>query len=112
MKFTEKVLEVFAKSLSDTEKAECKHAIDMVKDALEENGYTLTKSLSTYNDEMSMYYVLRDSTFGTLTVLLQGSYANNTNIRRVSDVDISVLYNPILPISFQIYKQNIWYNLA
>ena len=108
MKFTEKVLEVFAKSLSDTEKAECKHAIDMVKDALEENGYTLTKSLSTHNDEMSMYYVLRDSTFGTLTVLLQGSYANNTNIRRVSDVDISVLYNPILPISFEIYKQNIY----
>lgn len=108
MKFTEKVLEVFAKPLSDTEKEQCKHAINMVKEALEEKGYTLTKSLSTYNDEMSLYYVLRDSMYGTITIILQGSYANNTNIRRVSDVDISILYNPILPIAFEIYKQNIY----
>ena len=109
MDFTEKELENYSKPLSDTEKEQCKHAIDMVKDALISKGYILTKSLSTYNDEMSLYYELRDTLYGKLTIILQGSYANNTNIRRVSDVDIAVVYNSsIIPISFEAYKQEIY----
>lgn len=42
------------------------------------------------------------------TWILQGSYANNTNIRNVSDVDISVVYNASLPISFSLYKGKIY----
>lgn len=109
MDFTEKELENYSKPLSDTEKEQCKHAIDMVKDALISKGYILTKALSTYNDEMSLYYELRDDIYGKLTIILQGSYANNTNIRRVSDVDIAVVYNSsIIPISFEAYKQEIY----
>ena len=108
MKFNRKDLENYSKPLSDSEKEKCKHAINMVKDALIEAGYTLNKNLSTYKEDTSYYYELRDSGNGTITIILQGSYANNTNIRNVSDVDISVVYNAYLPISFELFKQKIY----
>ncbi len=108
MKFNRKDLENYSKPLSDSEKEKCKHAINMVKDALIEAGYMLNKNLSTYKEDTSYYYELRDSGNGTITIILQGSYANNTNIRNVSDVDISVVYNAYLPISFELFKQKIY----
>ena len=108
MKFTKNELEKYASPLSETEKEQCKNAINMVKNALEEVGYVLTKNLSTYEIDTSYYYELRDSINGKITIILQGSYANNTNIRRVSDVDISILYDARLPYSFESYKQNIY----
>lgn len=39
---------------------------------------------------------------------MQGSYANNTNIRQLSDVDISVVYNSVFPLDFSIFKEKIY----
>lgn len=113
MKFKREELERYAQPLSDTEKEQCKHAINMVKDALISSGYIVTKNLDTYENEIdtSYYYELRDSLYGKITLILQGSYANNTNIRRVSDVDVSVVYQPGLPISFENYKLSIYNSL-
>ncbi|MBP3596446.1 MAG: nucleotidyltransferase domain-containing protein [Clostridia bacterium] len=113
MKFKREELERYAQPLSDTEKEQCKHAINMVKDALISSGYIVTKNLDTYESEIdtSYYYELRDSVYGKITLILQGSYANNTNIRRVSDVDVSVVYQPGLPISFENYKSSIYNSL-
>lgn len=107
MKFNKSDLESYARPLSDTEKEQCKHAINMVKEALTEYGYVLTQNLSTFEIDTSYYYELRDSINSKITIILQGSYANNTNIRRVSDVDIAILYNPRIPMAFESYKQNI-----
>ncbi len=106
MKFKESELQNYSKPLSDTEKDKCKHAITRVKDALINAGYILTKSLSSIDD--SYYLELRDSSYGNITVIMQGSYANNTNIRQVSDVDISVVYNSVFPLDFSIFKGNIY----
>ena len=106
MKFKESELQEYSKPLSNTEKEKCKHAISRVKDALINAGYVLTKNLSSIDD--SYYLELRDGLYANLTVIMQGSYANNTNIRQVSDVDISVVYNSIYSLDFSTFKGQIY----
>lgn len=38
--------------------------------------------------------------------MVQGSYANNTNIKRYSDVDVSVVDSPTIPLSLENYFMN------
>ncbi len=102
MSFNEKELERYADPISNSEKEQCKNAISMVKDALVKNGYTLNGGLSSSYESDSVYsytYELRDGS-SNLTIVLQGSYANNTNIRSTSDVDVSI-------VSRSIFEQNI-----
>ena len=40
MKFKESTLKLYAAPLSDTEDAKCKHAIEAIRDALKDLGYT------------------------------------------------------------------------
>lgn len=40
MKFTEKMLHLYAAPLSDTENEKCKHAIDEIRKALKDLNYT------------------------------------------------------------------------
>lgn len=110
MFYKESELKNMSLPISDTEHEKCKHAINMVKDALVNDGYTLNKNLTNYdseNNSYAYYFELRDNNYSTITILLQGSYANNTNVRAYSDVDISVVCNPILPIDFNYYKTSI-----
>lgn len=77
MKYTEEQLNSFAKPLSTTEEQRCKNIIDMVKDAII-NYYSETKD---YRLNINDY-----------DIFLQGSYANNTNVKQNSDVDICIMF--------------------
>ncbi len=103
MKYSKTILESYAQPISNTEKEQCEHAIDMVKDALVEFGYKISNARKNYSsDGYAFYYELRESDFSsTIIVLVQGSYANDTNIKRYSDVDVSVISKPIIPISLE-----------
>lgn len=113
MKYNSSTLEKYSEAISTTEKQQCENAIDMVKDALIDFGYKIKTNRSNYSDDgYAYFYELRDSQYSTITVLLQGSYANNTNIKRYSDVDVSIVYNSFIPISlesgFGKFKDNIY----
>lgn len=92
MKFTESQLKEFAKPISDTEENQCKNAIRMVADALKELGL---KDLGTinkmYSDAPSYQLRMSGGDGYEIKIFLQGSYANNTNVRSNSDVDIAVV---------------------
>lgn len=91
MIFTEEMLESYSKPLSDSEDTRCKHAIEMVRDALKELGYS-DGALTTIAEGTSAYAVtLKKGLSREVTVFVQGSYANNTNVKTHSDVDIAVI---------------------
>jgi len=94
MKFTEQELKNYAQPLSETEIEKCKNAIRMVRDAMKETGFI--------DDSNDIQNLIADTyTFGTVLrskdnnrkvkLFLQGSFANNTNVRRESDVDIAII---------------------
>ena len=70
MRYTEQQLQSWTTPLSKTEDERAQHSITMIKDALLES-----------DDLINLDY----------EVFLQGSYANNTNVRTDSDVDICVM---------------------
>lgn len=79
-------------SLSEDEK--CKNAIHMVRNALKELNYTDDgKDIRTFAAESYSYALeLRQQFTGKkITLLVQGSYANKTNIPTESDVDVAVI---------------------
>lgn len=94
MKFSESDLNKFAAPLSNSEDEQCKHAIEMVRDALKPLGYSddgIAVS-KLYPDTFAYRLEMRNSKSDRrVTILLQGSYANNTNVRQESDVDIAVI---------------------
>lgn len=64
----------WSKPPSESEEERCSNAISMIKDAL--NNHPALKTRDT-------------------TIILQGSFRNNTNIRRDSDIDICVRLNDV-----------------
>lgn len=94
MKFTESMLEQYAAPLSETEEQQCKNAIAMVRDALKPLGFTDNgKDIRTLYSDTYAYSLELRSLHGDRCVKLfvQGSYANNTNVKTHSDVDIAVV---------------------
>lgn len=91
MRYTESELESFTKPISESENQRCENMIRMVKDAIQ-NYYNETRdskmSLSNYE------------------IFLQGSYANNTNVKQNSDVDICVMYKNVfryhMPVGYSL----------
>ncbi|WP_165063008.1 nucleotidyltransferase [Adlercreutzia sp. ZJ154] len=93
-KYTEAQLQEMAKPLSHTEQEACKRAIRMVSEALFSLGYMRTSSdIVPLYDGTYSYAVRMRTLFGRheVTLFVQGSYANNTNVRHNSDVDIAVI---------------------
>lgn len=94
MKFNEQELRSYAQPLSESEIEKCKNAIRMVRDAMKDSGF-----IDSSNDIQSL--IEGTYTFGTtlrnknnnrkVKLFLQGSYANNTNVRQESDVDIAII---------------------
>ena len=70
MKYTEDTLQFWTSPLSNTEEQRVKNTVSMIKNAV-----------STH-DELSNC---------TMEIFAQGSYANNTNVRQNSDVDICIM---------------------
>ncbi len=93
MKFTEEQLRSYAAPLSETEEQKCKNAIGMVRDAMKLIGYTDdNKEIRKYETDTYAFALdLRSNSNKKITLLVQGSYANNTNVRTQSDVDIAVI---------------------
>lgn len=98
MRYTEKELREFADPVSASEDEKCQLAIRMVRDALKgvtgtperiELGQPLAGTLSyTLNVDLANSRKAK--------LLVQGSYANKTNIPSESDVDIAVILQPPL----------------
>lgn len=87
MMFNNEQLIQFTKPISDTEDQKCKRAITVVINALKNAGYTINTG------------TLQEPSYATkasigdlkLTLFLQGSYANNTNVKLDSDIDVVVM---------------------
>lgn len=103
MIFTEEQLKDYAKPLSETEENQCKNAIRMVSNALKDLGLSENEMETIYG--ASTAYQIRMS--GGLSrydikLFLQGSYANNTNVRGHSDVDIAVVQEDIFRPAYRL----------
>ena len=98
MKFTESMLDSYSQPLSATEDQHCKNAIRMVSDSLKRLGFTDDgKDVSLLYPDTYAYALQLRSTTGSRNIKLfvQGSYANNTNVRTQSDVDIAVIQEEV-----------------
>lgn len=83
-----------ASPISQSEDEKCKNAIRMVRDAMKKLNYTDDgKDIRSYVTESYSYALdLRQKSTGKkITLLVQGSYANKTNIPSESDVDVAVI---------------------
>ena len=94
MKFTEIQLNKMASPISQTEEEKCKNAIRMVRDAMKLLNYTDDgKEISSYLSDTYSYVLNLRQRYSNkeITLLVQGAYANKTNISSESDVDVSVI---------------------
>lgn len=93
MIFTEEMLKKYARPLSETEEAMCKNAINMVMDALKGLGFNAKNNMIRRYENTASFEVKmsREDEGYDVKIFLQGSYANNTNVRGYSDVDIAVV---------------------
>ena len=95
MKFNESTLKAYAAPLSDTEDLKCKRAIEAIRDALKDLGYTDDqRPIAPIESDTFAYSVAMRNSAGSekVTIFIQGSYANNTCVRGESDVDIAVVH--------------------
>ena len=94
MKFTEEQMKRMASPISQSEEEKCKNAIRMVRDAMKTLSYTDDgKEIRSYLTESFSYLLeMRQLQTGKrIKILVQGSYANKTNIPSESDVDVAVI---------------------
>ena len=83
-----------AAPISQSEDEKCKNAIRMVRDAMKKLNYTDDgEDIRSYMSESYSFTLdLRQQYTGKqITLLVQGSYANKTNIPTESDVDVAVI---------------------
>ena len=104
MKFTESMLDAYSQPLSATEDGQCKNAIRMVADALKKLGFTDDNAAITplYSDTFAYSLEMRRSSdFRKIKLFVQGSYANNTNVRTASDVDVAVIQEEVFQTEYR-----------
>lgn len=94
MFFTDEMLTAYSMPLSATEDTKCKNAIRMIADALKSLNFTDDNAeiKPLYEDTLSYHLHLRSSDSSrSIKLFIQGSYANNTNVRTQSDVDVAII---------------------
>lgn len=103
MIFTELMLNEYAKPLSETENQQCKNAIRMVGDALKGLGMVDDGDIHQLHNEDGAYTLRMKSIQNNreIRLLVQGSYANNTNVRTQSDVDIAVIQEDVFRTEYR-----------
>ena len=84
MRYTESQLESFTKPISESEEQRCENMIRMIKDAIQDYYFETRDNKMNLND---------------YEIFLQGSYANNTNVKQNSDVDVCVMYKNVFHYS-------------
>ncbi len=115
MRFTEEKLKSFEAPLSETEDQKCKNAIGMVRDALKAFGfnegtdYIKRAFTDTYDYSVNMR---NTQTNKEVKLLVQGSYANNTNVRSESDVDVAVILESTFMADYPIGVTRESYNFT
>ena len=92
MIYKEYYLQCYAKPIGKTENEKCKHTIEMIRDALSDyisdpEGISLTEDSNSYFLNMTR----RSNSSEKIHILIQGAYANNTNIKEDSDVDVAII---------------------
>ena len=114
MIFTEEQLRKYAKPLSETEENQCKNAIRMVVEALKNIGFNEEDTIRKIYDETLLYETKMRSINNEyeVKIFLQGSYANNTNVRRHSDVDIAVVQEEEFRPKYRIGISNLSYGFS
>lgn len=104
MKFTESMLNAYSQPLSATEEEQCRNAIRMVADALKTFGFTDDNAAiaplypDTFSYSLQMH---RSSDSRRIKLFVQGSYANNTNVRTNSDVDVAVIQEEVFRTEYR-----------
>lgn len=104
MKFTEQMLDSYSLPLSESEDQQCKNAIRMVSDALKRLGFTDEGKEITplYSDTYAYSLQLRNiNNNRKIRLFVQGSYANNTNVRTQSDVDVAVIQEEVFTTEYR-----------
>ncbi|MBR6982875.1 MAG: nucleotidyltransferase [Ruminococcus sp.] len=102
MKFTESMLETYSQPLSATEDTMCKNSIRMVADALKPLGFSDDGIIAAMVPDTYAYSLNMRSVSGRkVKLLVQGSYANNTNVRTQSDVDIAVIQEDVFTTEYR-----------
>lgn len=96
MYFTEDQLQNFVKPISDSEDKKCENALKIVSNALANAGYKVDDS--DFNG-----YFSRKASKDTkqLKLFVQGSYANDTNIKLDSDVDVAVIIEEFFHVKYR-----------
>lgn len=103
MKFKESTLKLYAAPLSETENDKCKRAIETIRDALIDLGYTDDqKGIGLLESDTLAYSVSMRNKYSTekVHIFIQGSYANNTCVRNESDADIAIIREDIHEYAF------------
>lgn len=104
MKFNENMLNNYAAPLSESEDKRCKNVIVMVSDALKELGLSQDqRGIHKLFEDTYSYAVNMTNSSGTrkVKIFVQGSYANNTNVRTESDVDIAVIQEEVFRTKYR-----------
>lgn len=115
MIFTEPMLEIYSQPLGAKENEQCKRAIRMIRDALGALSFTDDNKGITplYPDTLAYSIQMRSmDSSRKIRILLQGSYANNTNVRAESDVDIAVIEESIFETGYRQGVTNANYNFT
>lgn len=101
MKFTEEQLVGYSKPISNTEETKCINAIRMISDALKNIGFVENKDIQlAYRDTFAYETVLKKNG-AKIKLLVQGSYANNTNVKTESDIDIAVIQENVFTSNYR-----------
>jgi len=104
MKFTEKMLQDYSAPLSKTEDEKCKNVIGMIRDALKGLGFSDGgRSISPLFEDTYAYNLeLNTPDYDKkVKILIQGSYANNTNVKGKSDVDVAVILESTFRVKYR-----------
>lgn len=92
MKYKESELKKYAEPIGKTQDEKCKNAIGMISDALLLSHYRKEGEIAPLYEGTGAYAIrMTDVSNNKITIFVQGSYANGTNIKEDSDVDIAAI---------------------
>lgn len=101
MNFTNDQLISFSKPVSDSEETRCKNAINMISNALKNNGFSEPEDIKlSFSDTYAFETRLKKGS-REIKLLVQGSYANNTNVKANSDVDVAVIQEDVFNTEYR-----------
>lgn len=104
MKFTESMIKEYAEPISTTEEQKCKNAINMVRDALKSSNFTDDDKevAKLYEGTLSFSLEMRNKLNNRkIKMFVQGSYANGTNVKMNSDVDIAIILESVFKTKYR-----------